>query len=78
MDGILLPGGFGDRGIEGKIISLNVLMKTPSLSFLFLGMQMMAVEFARNILNFDDAHSSELTPSTNHPIINLMEDQKKY
>jgi CTP synthase len=41
-------------------------------------MQMMAVEFARNILNFDDAHSSELAPSTDHPIINLMEDQKKY
>lgn len=77
MDGILVPGGFGDRGIEGKIQAIKYARENEVPFFgICLGMQMMAVEFARNVLNLDDAHSSELAPSTSNPIINLMEDQK--
>lgn len=75
-DGILVPGGFGDRGVEGKIAALQYgrLNNVPTFG-ICLGMQLMAVEFARNVLGLDGAHSSELDPKTAHPVVDLMHDQ---
>ncbi len=75
-DGILIPGGFGDRGVEGKILAANYARenKIPFLG-ICLGMQMAVTEFARNVVGFKDAHSSELNPNTTHPVIDIMEDQ---
>jgi CTP synthase (UTP-ammonia lyase) len=76
VSGIVVPGGFGDRGIEGKINAIQYARENnvPFLG-LCLGMQMALVEFARNVIGYKDAHSVELDPSTNHPIINLMPEQ---
>lgn len=76
-DGILVPGGFGDRGIEGKIVAVNYARenKIPFLG-ICLGMQCAVIEFARNILGFEGAHSSELDPDTKYPVIDLMPEQK--
>ncbi len=76
VSGILVPGGFGDRGIEGKISAIRYARENgiPFLG-LCLGMQMAIVEFARHILNLPDAHSIELNPQTTHPVIHLMPDQ---
>lgn len=75
-DGILVPGGFGDRGIEGKIQAISYA-RTHNIPFLglCLGMQLSIVEYARNVLGYADAHSVELNPSTTHPVIALMPDQ---
>lgn len=75
-DGILVPGGFGDRGIEGKICAIKYARenKVPFLG-ICLGMQMAVVEFARNVLKLDDSHSSELLPQTNNPVIDIMPEQ---
>lgn len=75
-DGILVPGGFGDRGVEGKISAIRYARenKVPFLG-LCLGMQLSIVEFARHVLNYNDAHSVELKPDTTHPVIHLMPDQ---
>lgn len=75
-NGILVPGGFGDRGIEGKIKAITYARehKVPYLG-LCLGMQLAIVEFARNVIGYADAHSVELDPSTTHPVIALMPDQ---
>ncbi|MHB8131227.1 MAG: CTP synthase [Mobilitalea sp.] len=74
--GIVVPGGFGDRGIEGKINAIRYARenKIPFLG-LCLGMQLALVEFARNVIGFEDAHSVELDPSTTHPIVHLMAEQ---
>ena len=74
--GILVPGGFGDRGIEGKIkaITFARVNKIPFLG-LCLGMQCAAIEFARNVCNFADANSTEFNPETEHPVIALMDSQ---
>ncbi len=74
--GILVPGGFGDRGVEGKIkaITFARVNKIPFLG-LCLGMQCAAIEFARNVCNFPDAHSTEFNPDTEHPVIALMDSQ---
>ena len=76
VNGILVPGGFGDRGIEGKIHAITYA-RTNKIPFLglCLGMQLAIVEFARNVLSYNDAHSIELDPSTTHPVIALMPDQ---
>lgn len=76
VTGILVPGGFGDRGIEGKIRAIRYARehKIPFLG-LCLGMQLAIVEFARDVLGFTDAHSAELDPSTTHPVIHLMPEQ---
>ena len=76
VSGILVPGGFGDRGIDGKIYAITHarVNKIPFLG-LCLGMQLAIVEFARNVLSYNDAHSIELNPSTTHPVIALMPDQ---
>lgn len=77
VDGILVPGGFGDRGIDGKITAIKYARenKIPFLG-ICLGMQMAAVEFARNVLGLKDAHSSEFNQNTPHPIIDLMSEQR--
>lgn len=76
VKGILVPGGFGDRGIEGKICAIQYAREKgiPFLG-LCLGMQLSIVEFARNVAGLKDAHSVELDPSTTHPVIHLMPDQ---
>ena len=75
--GILVPGGFGDRGVEGKIRAINFarVNKIPFLG-LCLGMQCSVIEFARNVCNFSDAHSTEFNPETEHPVIALMDSQR--
>ncbi|MGN0984856.1 MAG: CTP synthase [Candidatus Enterenecus sp.] len=74
--GILVPGGFGDRGIEGKISAIRYARenKVPFLG-ICLGMQMAVVEFARHVCGLEGAHSSELNPVTPYPVIDLMPDQ---
>lgn len=76
VSGILVPGGFGDRGIEGKIQAIKYARENniPFLG-LCLGMQLSIVEFARDVLGYTDAHSVELNSQTTHPVIHLMPDQ---
>ncbi|MCX8199977.1 MAG: CTP synthase [Candidatus Micrarchaeota archaeon] len=76
-DGIIVPGGFGKRGIEGKIsaISHARVNNIPYLG-LCLGMQLMVVEYARNVLGWEDAHTTEIYPETKHPVIDLLPEQK--
>ena len=76
VDGILVPGGFGDRGIDGKIEAIKYARENniPFLG-LCLGMQLSIIEFTRNIIGYKDAHSVELLPETTHPVIHLMSDQ---
>ena len=76
VDGIIVPGGFGDRGIEGMIQAAQYARehKVPYLG-LCLGMQVAIIEFARHVCGFNDAHSVELDPNTTHPVIALMPDQ---
>ncbi|HWS24060.1 MAG TPA: CTP synthase [Anaerolineales bacterium] len=77
LDGIIVPGGFGSRGTEGKILAAKYARetKTPYLG-LCLGMQMMCVEFARNVLGLENANSSEFNRGTEHPVIDLMYEQR--
>ncbi len=76
-DGILVAPGFGHRGIDGKIEAVRFARenKIPFLG-ICLGMQMAVIEFARNVLGFSDAHSTEMDAHTSHPVIDLMEEQK--
>ena len=76
VNGIVIPGGFGSRGIDGKIRAITYARthNKPMLG-LCLGMQLTIVEYARNVVGFNDAHSIELDPSTTHPVIALMPDQ---
>ena len=75
-DGILVPGGFGDRGVEGKITAIKYARENKIPFFgICLGMQLAAVEFARNVCGLTGAHSSELDPNTPYPIINLLPNQ---
>ena len=76
-DGILVPGGFGDRGIEGKILAAKYARENDIPYFgICLGMQIAVIEYARNVLGYKDANSSELDPQTTHPVIDLMPEQK--
>lgn len=77
FDGIIVPGGFGNRGIEGKIETIKYARENnvPFLG-ICLGMQMTVVEFARNILKMEDASSAEFDEFTKNPVIHIMEDQK--
>jgi CTP synthase len=77
LDGIIVPGGFGYRGIEGKIIAARYARekKIPYLG-LCLGMQVMCIEFARNILEYEDANSSEFDENSSFPVISLMQEQR--
>ena len=76
VNGILVPGGFGIRGVEGKILAARYARENniPYLG-LCLGMQVAIIEFARHVCGFNDAHSIELDPNTTHPVIALMPDQ---
>jgi CTP synthase len=75
--GVLVPGGFGDRGIEGKIAASRFAResRTPYLG-LCLGMQIATIEFARNVCGLEHANSTEFDPKTPHPVICILEDQK--
>ena len=77
LDGIVIPGGFGERGIEGKIAAAGFTRENeiPCLG-LCLGLQCMTIDFARNVLGLERAHSSEFDPSSPHPVIDLMESQR--
>ncbi|HIU69039.1 MAG TPA: CTP synthase [Candidatus Scubalenecus merdavium] len=77
MDGILVPGGFGSRGIEGKIKAVHYA-RTNGVPYLgiCLGMQVAIIEFARNVLGFADANSAEIDPATTHPVIDILPEQK--
>jgi CTP synthase len=77
LDGMIIPGGFGPRGIEGKIAAATYARENnvPCLG-ICLGMQVMTIEFARNVLGMLDANSTEFDPSTQHPVIDLMHDQR--
>jgi len=76
-DGIIVPGGFGDRGIEGKIKIIQ-LVREKKIPFLgiCLGMQCAVIEFARNVLNLKNANSTEFNVKTPHPVISIMEEQE--
>ena len=77
MDGVLVAPGFGERGLEGKIAAVRYARENGVPFFgICLGMQMCVVEFARNVLGMKGAHSTEVNPGTEYPVINLMEDQK--
>jgi CTP synthase len=78
LGGVLVPGGFGERGIEGKVRAARYCRehKLPYLG-LCLGMQIACIEFARHVLKLEKAHSTEFDPSTPHPVICLLDEQKK-
>ena len=78
IQGILVPGGFGDRGIDGKIAAIKYARekKIPFLG-ICLGMQLAVVEFARNVLKYKDAHSVEFDENTPYPVIDLLPEQKE-
>jgi len=78
LGGILVPGGFGERGVEGKIQAARYARENqvPYLG-LCLGMQIATIEFARNVLKLFKAHSTEFDPNTPHPVIAMLDDQKR-
>ena len=77
MAGVIICPGFGQRGIEGKIIAAEYTRTHDIPTFgICLGMQMMVIEFARNVLGYQDANSIEMSTDTKHPVIDLMEEQK--
>jgi CTP synthase len=77
LDGVVIPGGFGERGVEGKIAAANYTRENdiPCLG-LCLGMQVMTIEYARNELGLTGANSTEFDPATPHPVIDLMDSQR--
>ena len=78
LDGILVAPGFGERGFEGKIATAKYARENQVPYFgICLGMQVAVIEFARNVLKLDHANSTEMDPNTPHPVIALMEEQKK-
>ncbi len=78
LDGLLVAPGFGARGVEGKILAVKYARENRMPFFgICLGMQMAVIEFARNVLGWSDAHSTEMDTQTPHPVIALMEEQKK-
>ncbi|MEK6867624.1 MAG: CTP synthase (glutamine hydrolyzing) [Nanoarchaeota archaeon] len=78
VDGIVVPGGFGKRGVEGKIMCLKYVRenKIPYLGLCY-GFQMAVIEFARNVCNLKDAHTTEVNPQTPHMVIDILPEQKK-
>ncbi len=78
LDGLLVAPGFGHRGIEGKIIAVKFARENKLPFFgICLGMQMSVIEFGRDVLKLEDAHSTEMNPACANPVIDLMEEQKK-
>ncbi len=77
-DGILVPGGFGDRGTDGKILAVKYARENNIPFFgICLGMQCAVIEFARNVCGMENAHSTEFMPETKYPVIDLMDEQKE-
>ena len=77
VDGILVPGGFGERGIDGKICAIRYAREKGIPYFgICLGMQLAVVEFARNVIGLENAHSTEFNPHTPYPVIDLLNGQK--
>src|SRR5512147_2912712 len=78
LSGILVPGGFGERGVDGKILAARYARenKIPYLG-LCLGMQIATIEFARNVLKLAKAHSTEFDPNTSHPVIAMLDEQTR-
>ena len=77
VGGVLVPGGFGDRGIEGKVYAIRYAREKGIPFFgICLGMQLAVVEFARNVIGLENAHSTEFNPDTPYPVIDLLSDQK--
>jgi len=76
-DGVIVPGGFGSRGVEGKINVIKYCRENnkPFLGLCY-GMQLAVIEFARGVCGFDDAHTTEIAPTTEYPVIDVMEEQK--
>ena len=78
VDGIIVPGGFGDRGIEGKIAATRYAREHKIPYFgICLGMHCAAIEFARHVCGWEDAHSTEINPETTHPVIDLLPEQRE-
>lgn len=78
-DGILVPGGFGERGVEGKIKVIQFARENKIPYFgLCYGMQLAVIEFTRNVLGLKDAHTTEINPKTNNPVIVIMDEQRKH
>ncbi len=77
LDGIVVPGGFGDRGIEGMIATAQYA-RTNGIPYfgLCLGLQIAVIEYSRHVLGYTDAHSTEFAPGSTHPVIDLMENQR--
>lgn len=77
LNGVIVPGGYGERGVEGKIKAIKFCRenKIPYLGLCY-GMQMAVIEFARNVCGLKDAHTTEINPKTKNPVINLMTEQK--
>ncbi len=78
-DGIIVPGGYGSRGVEGKILAIQYLRKNkiPFLGLCY-GMQLATVEFSRNVAGLKNAHTTEINPQTPYPVISLMSEQKEF
>jgi CTP synthase len=77
LDGVLVAPGFGERGIEGKIAAIQYVRENNIPFFgICLGMQMAVIEYARNVIGWESAHSVEMDNTTDHPVIHLMKDQK--
>jgi CTP synthase len=77
-DGYLVPGGFGERGWEGKVLSAKYCRENKIPYFgICLGMQIMLVDFARHVLGLKDAHSTEVNPNTSEPVVSMLSEQKK-
>lgn len=78
FDGVIVPGGFGDSGVEGIIMAIKYARenKIPYLGLCY-GMQLAVVEYARNVIGWGDAHTVEINPKSNHPVIDIMPEQKK-
>jgi len=79
FNGIVIPGGFGQRGVEGKILAIEYARKNkiPILGLCF-GLQLMVIEFARNCCNLKGANSTEIDPKTKYPVIDVLKEQKEY
>ena len=77
VDGVVIAPGFGSRGVDGKFVALRYTREhgIPTLG-ICLGMQCMVIEFARNVLGWSDAHTTEIDPTTTHKVVDLMEEQK--
>jgi CTP synthase len=78
-NGIIIPGGFGSRGVEGKILAIEFCRenKIPILGLCY-GLQLMVVEFARNVCGLKGAHTTEVNPKTKYPVIDVLQEQKKF